>query len=84
MKGYELSTPRTASGIAAVAMTAITMGGLVVLPAQLESLSADPYTLAAAMGAPKAPNKVAINPARIESARFGKARRSPVNPPQEG
>ena len=66
MNGYEPSTPRTAFGLVAVAMTAITMGALVVLPAKLESVGAAPYMLAAANAATKTPIEVAISPARID------------------
>lgn len=65
MNGYEPSTPRVALGLTAVAMAAITMGALVVLPAKLDSVSADRHTLAAAKAATKAPIEVAISPARI-------------------
>ena len=64
MNGYEPSTPRVALGMAAVAMTAITMGTLVVLPAKFDSVSVDPYALAATKSATKAPIEVAIIPAR--------------------
>ena len=66
MKGYEPSTPRAALGLTAVAMAAITMGALVVLPAKLDSVSASPYTLAAAKAATNTPIEVAISPARID------------------
>ena len=41
MTCYDFSKPRTALGLAAVAMTGITFGALVVLPATFESGSAD-------------------------------------------
>jgi hypothetical protein len=66
MNGYKPSTPRAALGLAAVAMAAITMGALVVLPAQLESVSASPNTLVATEAATKAPITVAISPACID------------------
>jgi hypothetical protein len=47
MNRYETSTPRAALGLTAVAMAAITMATLVVLPAQLGSVSANASTLAA-------------------------------------
>ena len=37
MNHYESSTPRVVLGSIAIAMAAITMGALVVLPAQLEA-----------------------------------------------
>ena len=66
MKGYEPSTPRAALGLTAVAMAAITIGALVVLPAKLDAVGADPSTLAAAKAATRAPIEVAISPARID------------------
>jgi hypothetical protein len=65
MNGYEPSTPRAALGLIAVAMAAITMGALVVLPAKLDSLDADPSTVAAVKSASEAPIEVATGPARI-------------------
>ena len=50
MNRYEPSTPRAALGLTAVAMAAITLTALVVLPAEFDSLSAAPYTEAAAEG----------------------------------
>jgi hypothetical protein len=44
---YEPSSPRVAFGIAAVAMTAITIGVSVVMPAKLDSDSREPRVLAA-------------------------------------
>src|SRR5947207_12462444 len=38
MKRYDPALPRTASVLAAIAMAVITMGGLVVLPAEFESV----------------------------------------------
>jgi hypothetical protein len=77
MNRYELSIPRTRLGLTAVAMAAITMSALVVLPAEFDSVRADPYALAA----PKAPVEVAVRPARTdipevanhESVRAGRA-----------
>ena len=67
LNGYEPSTPRATLGLAAVAMTAITMGALVVLPAKLDSVSADPYPPATARTATKASVEVAISPTRIDA-----------------
>jgi hypothetical protein len=47
MHRYETSTPRVAFGITAVAMTAITIGVLVVMPARMYADSHDPGALAA-------------------------------------
>lgn len=59
MYGYERSTPRAALGLTAVAMAAITMGALVVLPAKLDTVSA---------AATKAPIEVVMSSACIGSA----------------
>jgi hypothetical protein len=48
MNCYESSTPRAALSFSAVAMAAISIGALVVLPAQFYAVSAVPYALAAA------------------------------------
>ena len=64
MNRYETSTPRAALGLTAVAMAVITMGTLVVLPAQLGSVSAQTYTLAASKSATDAPVGIASAPAR--------------------
>jgi uncharacterized membrane protein len=74
MNSYEPSTPRAAFGLAAVAMAAISIGAMVVLPAKMDSISADAVTLASAKAGPTAvevaispaPIEVAISPARIE------------------
>jgi hypothetical protein len=47
MNRYEPSIPRVAFGIAAVAMTAITIGVSVVIPAKMDSGSREPRMLAA-------------------------------------
>jgi hypothetical protein len=47
MDRYETSTPRVAFGITAVAMTAITIGVLVVMPARMYADIHDPGVLAA-------------------------------------
>jgi hypothetical protein len=66
MNGYESSTPRIALGLTAVAMSAITMGAMVVLPAKLEFVDAEPYALAAAKTVTIAPIEIATSPARID------------------
>ena len=48
MNRYKPSTPRTPLQLTALAMAAITMGALVVLPAKLEFVNVDGSTLAAA------------------------------------
>ena len=60
---YEPSAPRAAIGLTAAVMTAITIGAMVVLPAKLDSGSAEPYTVAAAKAATRTPNEGAIGPA---------------------
>ncbi len=67
MNSYEPSTPRAAFGLAAVAMAAISIGAMVVLPAKLDSIGADAVTLASAKAGPTAV-EVAISPAPIEVA----------------
>jgi len=66
MNGYKPSAPRTAIGLAAVAMTAVTIGAMVVLPAKLDSVSADPHTLMAA-NATMAPFGAGVGSARIDA-----------------
>ena len=69
MNRYKPSTPRTPLQLTALAMAAITMGALVVLPAKLEFVSADSYTLAAAKAATKVPLELAVGPMRIDAPR---------------
>jgi len=47
-KGYEPSAPKTAIGFIAVAASAITIGALVVLPAELAATRGEPVELAEA------------------------------------
>ena len=63
MNRYEPSAPRAAIGLTAAVMTAITIGAMVVLPAKLDSGSAEPYTLAAAKAATRTPIEGALGPA---------------------
>ena len=67
ISGYQPATPRAVLGLTAVAMATITVAGLVVFPAKFDSLSSDPYTLAATKAATKAPSEVATNPERIDA-----------------
>lgn len=67
MNSYQPPTPRAAFGLAAVAMAAISIGAMVVLPAKLDSIGADAFTLASAKAGPTAV-EVAISPAPIEIA----------------
>jgi hypothetical protein len=66
MNRYETSTPRAALGLTAVAMAAITMATLVVLPAQLASVSANTYTLAAEKAPAEARFDVATAPVDLD------------------
>jgi hypothetical protein len=66
MNRYETSIPRAAFGIAAVAMTAITVGLAVVAPAKLDSGRAEIRTPAVSGAVTPAPTEVAISPARID------------------
>ena len=63
MNRYPSSVPRVASGIAAVAMTAITIAVAVVIPAKVESGSHEPLTVAASRVTPPAVINVFIPPA---------------------
>lgn len=68
MNRYETSTPRAALGLTAIAMAVITMGTLVVLPAQLGSVGAQSYTLAAEGSASKGPVDIANALASVAAA----------------
>ena len=52
MNVYRPDTPRAAFGLAAAAMSAVTMALMVVLPAELEDAGAAEYTLARTAPAP--------------------------------
>jgi len=65
MNDYEPSIPRVTFGIAAVAMTAITIGLAVVVPAKLAPGEQKVATSAASKAVSPAPTEVVINPARI-------------------
>ena len=62
MNGYKPSTPRSALGLIAIAMSAITIGAMVVLPAKLDSGNAEPFMLAAAKAAPNARIEASVDP----------------------
>ncbi len=66
MNRFDNSTPRIACGIAAVAMTAMTLGLLVVVPTKMDSGSRDAVSLATAKAVTPAATEVAISPERIE------------------
>jgi hypothetical protein len=62
MNGYKPSTPRATLGLTAVAMSAITIGAMVVLPVKLDSVNAEPFMLAAAKTATNAPIEASADP----------------------
>ena len=66
MNHYELSTPRAASAIAAVAMAAITIALFIVVPAKVEPDSSGLVALGASKRVMPAPTKVVISPAHID------------------
>lgn len=66
MHRYQTTTPRAAIGLAAVAMTVLTIGAAVVLPSEVLSGGRNPATLASANAAAPVPIEVAIVPARID------------------
>jgi hypothetical protein len=66
MNNYRSSTPRVALGIAAVAMTAVTFGVFIVMPATIESGGEGVRKEAAAKVVTPAVTEAVIIPARIE------------------
>ena len=66
MNRYETFIPRVAFGIAAVAMTGITIGVLVVIPAKMDSDSREPRMLAASNVATPATTSVVTDSAIID------------------
>lgn len=66
MTRYEPGAFHPAFGIAAVAMTAITIGVAVIVPARMDSGGRDGATLSAATAVRPALNEAAISPARID------------------
>jgi hypothetical protein len=68
MNRYETSTPRAALGLTAIAMAAISMMTLVVLPAELGSVSANTSMLAAEKDSTEARFDVATAPVGIASS----------------
>jgi hypothetical protein len=65
MNRYEPSIPRAAFGVAAIAMTALTISMAVILPAWMEPGYQEVGTLAASRAVSPAPTEVVIHPARI-------------------
>ena len=66
MNRYQISSPRKASAIAAAAMTAITMGLSVVVPAKVQSGDRDLRALAAPKAVTPAPVDVVTRPLHID------------------
>jgi hypothetical protein len=66
MNNYQSSTPRVALGIAAAAMTAVTFGVFIVMPAMIESAGEGVRTQAVAKVVIPDATEVAIIPGRIE------------------
>ena len=66
MNRYETLIPRVAFSIAAVAMTGITIGVLVVIPAKMDSDSREPRMLAASNVATPAITGVVTDSAMID------------------
>lgn len=65
MNRYEPNRPRTPIALAAAALTAITIGILVVAPAKFDGSHQQARILAAAKATSGAPLEVAISPAQI-------------------
>ena len=65
MNSYEPNRPRTAIALAAAALTAITIGILVVVPAKFDNSQEAARMLAVAKARSAPPIEVAISPARI-------------------
>ncbi len=66
MNAYHTSTPRAALVIAAIALTALTLGVSVVAPAKMDSGTPGAGSLAAQNTVAPTPIQAAIDPARIE------------------
>jgi len=65
MISYEPNRPRTAIALAAAALTAITIGILVVAPAKFDGSKEEARMLAVAKARHAAPVEVAVSPAHI-------------------
>lgn len=64
MNGFKFSTPRLALGLTAVATAAITLGVLVVLPAQFDSVSPEADAISSARAATMTSSEVRVGPGR--------------------
>ena len=65
MNRYQISSPRKVFAIAAVAMTAITIGLSVVVPAKVHGDARDPQTLTASKAMTPGPAEVIASPLHI-------------------
>jgi hypothetical protein len=66
MNRYEIPMFRPSFGIAALAMTALTIGLAVVMPARMTPVVPDLLAISASTGFAPAHTEVAISPARID------------------
>jgi hypothetical protein len=66
MNTYTVETPRTAIALCAIALSALTIGTLVAVPAVFDSGYAPETTLAMRAPPSVVPVEVAISPARID------------------
>ena len=66
MNPYQISSPRKIFAIAAVAMTAITIGFSVVVPTQIQPGARDARTVTASKAMTPAPAEVVAGPLRVE------------------
>ena len=82
MNGYKASVPRATLGLAALAMTAITMSVLIVLPAELGAVNAAPDTLDTANAAtsPRT-DDIVLRPVRADAPDIHRDVRIAVNCP---
>jgi hypothetical protein len=88
MNRHETPIPRIAFGIAAVAMTALTIGVAVVMPAKMDFDSREPRTLATLkVTAPASTGVVAgsnnIDVVAVHETRFSAVPRTSSNPNRE-
>lgn len=68
MNRYKTSPPHTAFVIAALAMTAMTIGLAVVVPAKMDSGSHEARTLAESVAAPRVIAAIVVTSARVDLA----------------
>jgi hypothetical protein len=70
MNHYQVPSPRKLFAITAVAMTALTLGLSVVVPARIQSGARDPRTLAASNAIAPAPVEAVANRLHVEVMGF--------------